>query len=395
VKVAQISIGRFHHFHLARQLQRHGLLDAIYTGYPRVKLRDELGVPPEKIRCFPWLQAPYMVRGRFGLGGPRISREWEWWARRSLDAYAAFRMASPEVPNALIALSGCGLNSGRQVQRHGGRYFCDRGSSHIRFQDDILREEHKRWGFPFNGIDPRIIEREEAEYAASDGILVPSEFVRQSFLSQGVPANRLFKVPYGARLDRFHPSGEPDPAKFSVLFVGQVSLRKGFLDLLDAFSRFSHPAKELRVIGSVSPEVREWLASRPAPEGVNFLGIQPNAQLRQHYSEANALVLPSIEEGLSMVMGEALACGCPVIATPNTGAADLFTDGSEGFMVPIRDPSAMVARFDQLAQDSDLRARMRVAAVARVGAIGGWDVYGDRIKEIVLSSIREESAELI
>lgn len=391
MRVAQISLGRFHHFHLARQLERHGLLAAIYTGYPRFKLRDETGVPPEKIRCFPWLQASYMARGRLGLDGPRLTREWEWWARLSLDAYAALRLGSPD---ALIALSGCGLTSGRRVQCRGGRYFCDRGSSHIRFQDNILREESQRWGFPYAGIDPRIIAREEAEYAEADGILVPSEFVRRSFLAHGVPADRLFKVPYGARLDRFRPGPPPASDRFVVLFVGQVSLRKGFPDLLDAFGRLAHPAKELRVIGAVSPEVRSWLAERPAPEGVRFLGVQPNTELGRHYAEAHVFALPSVEEGLSMVMGEALACGCPVVATSHTGAEDLFSDGREGFIVPIRDPAVLADRLERLAQDPVQRARMRDAAVVRVAGLGGWDVYGDGIKNLLLPPVCGEGEPL-
>ena len=45
-------------------------------------------------------------------------------------------------------------------------------------------------------------------------------------------------------------------------------------------------------------------------------------------------------KGMALVQGQAMACGCPVIATTNTGAEDLFTDGVEGFIVPIRDPDA-------------------------------------------------------
>lgn len=76
--VTQISIGRFHHFHLARQLERAGLLREIWTGYPRFKLKSEQAVPADRIRTFPWLQAPYMARGRFGMCFPaRVDREWE------------------------------------------------------------------------------------------------------------------------------------------------------------------------------------------------------------------------------------------------------------------------------------------------------------------------------
>jgi len=67
LKCTQVSIGRFHHFHLARQLEKHLLLDSIYTGYPHWKLVDEEGIPRSKIRTFPWVQTPYMGRGKLAL----------------------------------------------------------------------------------------------------------------------------------------------------------------------------------------------------------------------------------------------------------------------------------------------------------------------------------------
>ena len=49
-----------------------------------------------------------------------------------------------------------------------------------------------------------------------------------------------------------------------------------------------------------------------------------------------------------MVMGEAMACGLPVVATTNTGASDLFCDGVEGFIVPIRSPNVIANKLQQL-----------------------------------------------
>ena len=77
-----------------------------------------------------------------------------------------------------------------------------------------------------------------------------------------------------------------------------------------------------------------------------------------------------------MVMGEALACGCPVIATSHTGAADLFQDGREGFIVPIRSPQTIADRLQNLADDPQLRDQMSSAALNRVKVLSGWDTYG-------------------
>jgi hypothetical protein len=132
MKVTQISIGRFHHFHLARQLEKHQLLASIYTGYPRFKLADEPGIPATKIHTFPWLQAPFMARGKVGLDRSSwLNHEWAWWAHETLDYYVASQLTTPSV---LIALSGSGLHAGRKIQALGGIHICDRGSSHIRVQ---------------------------------------------------------------------------------------------------------------------------------------------------------------------------------------------------------------------------------------------------------------------
>jgi glycosyltransferase involved in cell wall biosynthesis len=377
--VTQISIGRFHHFHLARQLEQHGLLDCIWTGYPRMKLRDEPGIPSAKIRTFPWLHSPFMARGRFGLGGsPWLDREWLWWAHETLDRYVALRLRTPTT---LMALSGSGLHAGASAQRSGGYHVCDRGSSHIRFQDQILRSEHSRWGLPYRGIDPRIIAKEEAEYEQADRITVPSEFVWRSFVQMGVPAEKLVKVPYGARLERFHKVADPPKDKFRVLWVGAVSIRKGFLDLQQAFQALRHPNKELVVVGYVEPEVEQLLANRNLA-GITFRGLVPNQELPALYSSAHAFVLPSVEEGFGLVLGEALACGCPVIATTNTGSEDLFTDGVEGFVVPIRSPNSIWERLQQLADDPALQQRMAEAAVERVKAMRGWDSYGQALAKL-------------
>ena len=131
---------------------------------------------------------------------------------------------------------------------------------------------------------------------------------------------------------------------------------EGFIDLLSAFERLSHPNKKLILIGSLTSEAKQLL-SRTDLTHIQILGCVPNAQPRQHYSKASVFVLPSIEEGLSMVIGEAIACGCPVIVSTNTGATELITDGVEGFIVPIRSSDVIVDHMQQLADQPELLKR--------------------------------------
>jgi glycosyltransferase involved in cell wall biosynthesis len=247
-----------------------------------------------------------------------------------------------------------------------------------------LAGEHDRHGIPYTSIDRRVIEKEMAEYEMADAILVPSEFARRSFIAEGVPEAKLRKVPYGVDLRRFSPAGAPEAGRFDVLFVGAATLRKGVPDLLDAYRMLQHPHKRLRFVGAVTEDVRALLqrAHRSDPS-IEILGPRPQDRLREIMSTAHVMVLPSIEEGLALVQAQALACGCPVIASTNTGGEDLFTDGVEGFIVQIRSPDAIAERLQRLADDSVLQAGMREAALIRVQALGGWDQYGQNILTVV------------
>lgn len=382
IAATQISIGRFHHFHLARQLEKRALLDALYTGYPRFKLADEKGIPKDKIHTFPWFQAPYMARGRIFLDRSAwLNREWAWWAHQTLDLYVASQLKRPTF---LIALSGTGHYSGKKNQQLGGVYICDRGSSHIRVQEQLLTDEYKRYGARWKGIDPRSIEKEENEYQQADKISIPSQFCYESFIEQGISAEKLIKIPYGSRLERFYPDASlrKDSEEFCVLSVGAAGPRKGFIDLLSAFEQLSHPNKQLMLIGSLSPEAEQMLARTDLTK-IKVLGSVPNTQLRRYYSEASVFVLPSIEEGLAMVIGEAMACGCPVIASTNTGSSELITDGVEGFIVPIRSPDVISDRLQQLADQPELLKRMGDSALVRVQQLGGWDAYGESWQSVI------------
>ena len=198
MKVAVSGIGKFHCFDLARQLHARGALAGIFSGYPRFKLRNE-ALPRALVHTFPWLHAPYMAMPQRERLGQRVVREWENLDRITLDSWVARNLPPCDV---FVGLSSSALLSGRAAKRRGVRYICDRGSSHIRMQDKLLREEHERWGMPYTGIDPRVIDREEAEYAEADCITVPSTFALNSFICQGIPECKVRLLPYGVDLSR-------------------------------------------------------------------------------------------------------------------------------------------------------------------------------------------------
>jgi len=379
MKVSQAVFGVFHHFELARELDRRGYLDTVYSTWPWARLKRE-GLPHSKVQTWPWLHTPLTVLNRTGMLPRWVDDEMGYQNAVRFDEWTNRRIGTVD---ALIAISGAGLKTGRTLQQRGGVFICDRGSTHIRHRETIVAEESRRWGLPAPAEDPRDVVREETIYAAADAITVPSSYSRRSFIELGVPAEKVHTIPYGVRLEAFAKVAGPPADSFEVLFVGQVSPGKGVPYLLQAFQQLKHPRKCLRVVGSMSPEIQQILPRLPTG-GVEFVGAVPQAQLPEMMSASHLLVLPSIDDGFGMVLSQALACGCPVLASTNTGADDLIADGDEGFIVPIRDVEALADRMQRLADDPDLQRRMSEAALACVKHLGGWRHYGDLWEALLL-----------
>jgi alpha-maltose-1-phosphate synthase len=372
MKVTQAVFGVFHHFELAHQLHRRNHLQKIYSTWPWPRLKRE-GLPRSLVSTFPLLHTTDYLLNRTGLHSQRLSSKMNAWTALSFDRWTDSRIAPCD---AFIAISGAGLLTGRKVQSQGGIFLCDRGSTHQRYQENVVADEYRRWNLPQPLSKPHIVIREEKIYSLADAITVPSTVAKRSFVAMGVPPEKVHVIPYGVRLDQFTRTEDPPQNSFEVLFAGQVSLRKGIPYLLQAFARLKHPNKRLTIAGAIQDDIRTLLSALPT-ESVVFTGPLPQSQLAKKMSASHLLVLPSVEEGLALVQGQAMACGCPVLATAATGAEDLFTDGEQGFIVPDRDVDALTQRMQQIADDPTLQRRLSEAALLRVKTLGGWDNYGE------------------
>jgi len=131
-------------------------------------------------------------------------------------------------------------------------------------------------------------------------------------------------VPNGVDLERFRPrERSPDP---SLLFVGTYLRRKRGKLLADVFEREVRPAL---------PTAELWMVcedASPRP-GVKVLGRVSDDDLAELYGRAWVFCLPSTYEGFGIPYVEAMASGCPVVATPNPGALEITRNGTLGVIV--------------------------------------------------------------
>jgi starch synthase len=386
MKVALSTLGKFHAFDLARQLNQRGALAGIFSAYPYFKLKNE-GIPQNLIGSYPYFQAPLMALPWGRWLSHTLIWDWKYFNSESFDKHVANNFPQCDL---FVGMSGSALISGKQAHHRGVKFVCDRGSAHIQVQNELLREEYDRWGLPFFTIDPRMITKEEAEYSEADAITVPSRFALQTFLAQGVDAEKLRLLPYGVDVSRFNLVAEPVDGRFDILFVGGMTLQKGVQYLVQTYRKIIHPAKSLTFVGMPSEQLIKLLKSRGLwPDDVKVLGHIPQHELKSIMSRSHVLVLPSIQDGFGMVMAQAMACGCPVVASAHTGAEDLFNDGQEGYIVPIRDVDKLAERLQTLADHPEQRATMSQRSLARVQALGGWQDYGDKAMAIYNEALQK------
>lgn len=373
MKVTVSAPGRYWAFDLARQLQERNCLARLITGYPRFEVKKH-GLPPGKIVSLPLNQLIY--RGWAGLP-PRLRVLYDpiLLVTELFDRQARRRIRDCDI---FVGWAGFCLRSLREARRRGAVILVERGSSHMLFQQEIMREEYERCGVAGPLAHPGIIERELREYDEADYIVVPSLFARRTFLERGVAGEKLFHNPFGVDLDQFRPGKKEDDI-FRVVFAGGIGLRKGVHYLLRAFAEVKLPRSELLLIGPVQEEIKPFF--RRYEGTFTWIGPRPQGMLSGDFSSGSVFVLPSIEDGFGLVLIQAAACGLPLVASTNTGGEDLIEEGKQGFIIPIRDVEALKEKLLYLYRRPEECREMGRSAETRVRSGFTWDDYGRRTLE--------------
>jgi colanic acid/amylovoran biosynthesis glycosyltransferase len=347
MKIAIVVHGRFHAFDLARALIRRGNQVTVFTNYPKWAVR-RFGIEPANVKsCWPHgvlVRALSPLYSRFGADlQPWLNPLFERWAvsqlaRENWDAIHAWSGVAEPILRAFKSTPTCCLMM--------------RGSAHIRTQNEILLAEEARTGIRMDRPTPWIVAREEREYDLADRIIVLSTFARSSFLAEGVSRDKVRCVPLGANTTAFQPDAETIRARcerirsgapLRILFTGLVSLRKGLWDLAEVVRTIGPGRFHFQCVGSMMEEARGLAAS--LGQLVEFTPKQPQSKLPAIYASADVFLFPTHEDGFAAVLAQANANGLPIVTTTNCCGPDLIEENQTGWVVPIRDPQAIIRRL--------------------------------------------------
>lgn len=379
MKVIYTAPNRSHHYKYASSLNEANVLLAFVSGFSRLSPRAKLAELKEKLYRADILQTIYLLSLRFGVP-KKISSHIAYLAKIEQD-YACKKF----VKNADIFMfyNGSGLHTCKYAKTKGVITVVEAVNSHVDYQEDLLKEEYEKLNLSWTPFHVAEKSRRLKEYDEADYILLPSEFVKRSFIEKGFPATKLIKVPFG--FDNLNKAeinkAENADAPFTVLFVGSISVRKGVRYLIQAFKNLDVPNKKLVIVGPKA-EV-SGIEDIQISEDIVFMGVLKGDDLANVYSSADVFCLPTLEEGMALVQGEALSFGLPIITTTNSGGDELITDGKEGFIVPIRDAEAIHDKLKQLSSDRKLLLDMKVAAQNKAMALNGWKESGDRLRFVL------------
>jgi glycosyltransferase involved in cell wall biosynthesis len=195
-------------------------------------------------------------------------------------------------------------------------------------------------------------------------------------------------APPGVDVALFSPLDKrPSLVNPYILCVGRLDdPRKNISFLLNAFRMLPPSLAHVHLVtaGSGRPPAEYWskVAEMGLQDRVRHVQRPDTADLVKLYQEAKVFALSSDEEGLGVVILEAMACAIPVVATRCGGPDGIITEGEDGFLVPLDDASVMADRLSILCSDPERNVAMGIAARATILGRYASEVAGQEFVQI-------------
>jgi glycosyltransferase involved in cell wall biosynthesis len=184
-------------------------------------------------------------------------------------------------------------------------------------------------------------------------------------MKYNLPPDRVWLVPNGVGQEFFHVRPFSSGIATRLLFVGTWIDHKGIYYLAEAFEKVLRAIPEARLTVAGCQEPEEKVRRCFAPGAQAALEVWPfirRAEMSSLYAEHEIFVLPSLMEGMPLVLLEAMASGMPVATTESSGMTDLVEDSHNGLFAIPGDTESLSAAIMRLCRDPELRLRLGSAA---------------------------------
>ena len=388
----------FSKFHLsvaAVEADRRGLLTSFLTGaYPTPLVRRLLALPavrnhPKATRLF--ARGEQIADGRvhalfssealyaFGRLCHSESLNVDSFRFYGRSAIRLVERAAAEGARIYHFRSGFGGDSLEVARRLGMYLLCDHASPHPNAEESLVENMGRMTSGQVRDKVSAFYGPALDDLKRADAILVNSRFAEGTFRELGydrVPIHTVYLGIDDAFLDQV-PERESASDEFRLLFAGHFDKRKGMEMLMDALERLDHLPWRIEIAGPVSASVAERSERFFANPRVKYLGLLSRRDLASAMARADVFVFPSLSEGSARVVFEALACGCYVITTPNSGS--IVEDGLHGAVIPPGDSVALAVAIENAHRHRDKVSEIGKNNAQRIRAKYRQFDYGDRL----------------
>jgi glycosyltransferase involved in cell wall biosynthesis len=216
-------------------------------------------------------------------------------------------------------------------------------------------------------------------------IVVMGPQSRTALVERGVPPERVVIVPGGVDSHRFRRSNGASPL-YQLVTAGRLIPTKQTLHFVEAFARLRARRPQLRAAvlgdGPLADAVRAEAGRLGVGDAIEFLGFRHD--IENVYAQSEIFVLTSRNEGLSLAMLEAMACGLTVVVSDVGEARVVVQDERSGYLFPVGDLDALVERLEQLLDDPSLRARLGRAAEKEALRVAEYSRIADAYRKILV-----------
>ena len=266
---------------------------------------------------------------------------WYGWQRRRLGSQAG--------PPYVMTMHGLeerrNYAMGREAKKGRAEYF--------RWKNRVWQHAYHMWTYRWSFL------------TADQCIVLNREALLFLQMKYNLPPDRVWFIPNGVGLEFFHVRSFSDGMATKLLFVGTWIDHKGIYYLAEAFEKVLQliPEARLTIAGCQEPEEKVRRCFAKAAQGA--LEVWPfvaRAEISSLYAEHEIFVLPSLMEGMPLVLLEAMASGMPVVTTESSGMTDLVEDSHDGVLVIPGDSESLSAAIVRLCRDPELRLRLGSAA---------------------------------
>ena len=272
-----------------------------------------------------------------------------------------------------------------KAKNSGMKVVVDHSIAHPAFLERALKEEYANFGLSFwMGPEDPFWRSVLDDCQDADALLVNSDFVKDTFVDNGYPRDRIHVVYLGVREDFFGLKKQyAVKGRIELLFTGGFGIRKGAQYLLPAIEKLVRDGMDLRltIVGTVA-EAQDLLDNSLLAERLNCVGYLPQDNLKDHLTNADIYVFPSLAEGCASSGLEAMAAGLPVITTRESGLP--ITHGEHGWIVTSKSVEELANAIQKLAEDRLLRERLGRAASITISNGFTWQNYARRVHDLYI-----------